>query len=113
MLLLLACAAPDTDEPPEIVEKPFLDGAEVEIGPEGQSFYVIAEDPEEADLDFVWTLSEDGPQEGLDIVGRQGSQLDLAWDEGLDGQELACTVSDGVSSVGVSWTLVVVADTGG
>ena len=96
---------------PEITETPFLDGAEVEIGPKGQDFYVIAEDDDGDELTFTWVLS-DGPVEGEDIVGREGSQVTLAWDPALDGQTLGCVVHDETHQVSIQWTLRVTEDSG-
>lgn len=106
MLLLLACAPKETNDPPEIVTTNFLDGSTVEVPLKtGLSIYVIAEDTDGDELTFTWELSEDGPVEGYALVGQDGSQLDLAWDDGLAGQTLTCTVSDGQASTSISWLL--------
>lgn len=65
----------------------------IEIGEGGERVYVLAQDDDGDELTFVWTLSEDGVV-GTSIPVDKGSQLELAHDSHLDGQDLDCRVFD-------------------
>lgn len=65
----------------------------IEIGERGERVYVLAQDDDGDELTFVWTLSEDGVV-GTAIPVDKGSQIELAYDPNLDGQDLDCRVFD-------------------
>lgn len=78
-----------------------------------QNIFVVVADETPQKLRYLWTLSQDGVRG--DAISSQidesygWSQLTLSSeDEGLDGQVLTCTVSDGALESRISWTLEVV-----
>jgi hypothetical protein len=95
--------------PPEVVASNFEDGAAIQIGPLGQSVYVIADDADGDELRFSWLLSEDGyVGTAYPIAEGDGSQVDFIADPDLDGQFLECLIEDQISdSVRLRWQLEV------
>ena len=106
--ILLACAEPEDNRAPEVIEEGFANGSTIEVDGDGVLVYVVVEDPEEDPVTFVWELSEGGTPESTGIVARVGSQVDLDQDPALDGQTLRCAISDGTNTIERSWPLVVV-----
>lgn len=94
---------------PTIVATAFEDGTDIQIGPLGQSVYVIADDADDDELRFSWLLSEDGyVGTAYPIAEGDGSQVDFISDPDLDGQLLDCIIEDHVTErVRLTWRLEV------
>ncbi|MDP2311619.1 MAG: hypothetical protein Q8P41_01840 [Pseudomonadota bacterium] len=89
---------------------PLPDQAEaILIGPAGQPVYVLAEDEEDDEVRFTWSLSNEGiVGRGYPVSDGLGSQIDLAYDPELDGQTLRCFLDDGENDyVTLTWHLEV------
>lgn len=97
----------ETNVAPELIASAVASGQPIQVGERGVRVFVIAQDPDGDDVRFVWSLSEEGVI-GTAVPIEDGSQVELAWDETLDEQELTCFVYDGKGNVlTLSWPLEV------
>ena len=91
-----------TNEPPMIDSFSYANGETIPVVRAGIRVFLIAHDADEGDVvHFDWSLKRQGyigtSQPLLVDAGRFGSQVDLAWDEALEGDTLRCDLSDGES----------------
>ncbi|MDP2310019.1 MAG: hypothetical protein Q8P18_28635 [Pseudomonadota bacterium] len=79
------------------------------IGPEGHKVTVLARDPEDDPMVFIWRLSRDGVLgTAYPVNNGLGSEIDLPFDQELDGQTLYVDIDDGQNDyVTVFWPLEV------
>lgn len=94
---------------PEVMSATPLDGEVILIGPSGHKVIVFARDDEEDPMVFIWRLSRGGVLgTAYPVNDGLGSEVDLPYDQELDGQTLYVDIDDGQNDyVTVSWPLEV------
>lgn len=108
--LLVACEGIQQGDnlPPQIVTASAEDGEVIKLDEDLNTIWVQVYDEDPDSLTYTWTLSLWGEiNEELVQVNPEGAQVELENDPDLDGQSLTCTVSDGVGSDRIDWTLSV------
>lgn len=101
--------------PPAILDSRPGDGLPVEIETDQYTAFVVAQDPDDLELTFVWDIEAFGIQPQAVPVRTgdlQGSQLTIQADAAYNDKVLTVTVYDAAGATASrSWTILVTAET--
>jgi hypothetical protein len=98
---------------PVIKSRAFEGDETITVGRDGQEVFVIAQDPEDDDVAFVWSYEDHGLIGSAETIRTevgdvllQGSSILVVWDPELDGDVLRCEVFDEYNdTIKMSWPL--------